>query len=153
MLDHIYQRRKKNISLTPLIDVVFILLMFFMLTSSFIKEKQFELRSPATNAAATDSKVQRVWLTDNGELIGADAEAITAYALGQFDTQKSLTVHPENQTTLQATVTALEFLKSKGFQSVNLSRAYTASAPSLDVVSTQAKGNSDLGIARSKRDE
>jgi biopolymer transport protein ExbD len=39
-------RRKNPISLTPLIDVVFILLVFFMLASSFQKTRTVELQPP-----------------------------------------------------------------------------------------------------------
>ncbi|MBL4822153.1 MAG: biopolymer transporter ExbD [Colwellia sp.] len=46
-------RTKKSISLTALIDVVFILLMFFMLTSTFIKWRKVELQT----AAAGDNVV------------------------------------------------------------------------------------------------
>jgi len=37
------QRQRNIISLTPLIDVVFILLIFFMLVSSFVEWRYFEL--------------------------------------------------------------------------------------------------------------
>lgn len=40
--------RKNPISLTPLIDVVFILLLFFMLSSSFQKWRQVNISAPAS---------------------------------------------------------------------------------------------------------
>lgn len=40
-------RRRAVISLTPLIDVVFILLIFFMLASSFLNWRSIELAAPA----------------------------------------------------------------------------------------------------------
>lgn len=40
-------RRRACISLTPLIDVVFILLVFFMLASSFLDERAFQVDAPA----------------------------------------------------------------------------------------------------------
>jgi biopolymer transport protein ExbD len=40
-------RRRLRISLTPLIDVVFILLVFFMLASSFLDERAFQVAAPA----------------------------------------------------------------------------------------------------------
>lgn len=40
-------RRRARISLTPLIDVVFILLIFFMLASSFLDERAIKLAAPA----------------------------------------------------------------------------------------------------------
>jgi len=40
-------RRRARIGLTPLIDVVFILLVFFMLASSFIDRRAIEVNAPA----------------------------------------------------------------------------------------------------------
>lgn len=42
-------------SLTPLIDVVFILLVFFMLASSFADERRLQLQSTSSGAAAGES--------------------------------------------------------------------------------------------------
>ena len=44
-------RRRPLISLTPLIDVVFILLVFFMLASSFLDWRSIDLNAPAQTAA------------------------------------------------------------------------------------------------------
>ncbi|WP_018935113.1 biopolymer transporter ExbD [Thioalkalivibrio sp. ALJ24] len=45
-------RRRNLISLTPLIDVVFILLVFFMLASSFLDWRAVELEAPAEAGGA-----------------------------------------------------------------------------------------------------
>ena len=45
-------RRRALISLTPLIDVVFILLVFFMLASSFLDWRAIDLTAPATASGA-----------------------------------------------------------------------------------------------------
>ena len=42
------RRRKKEIDLTPMLDVVFIMLIFFIVTSSFVKEPGVELDKPVT---------------------------------------------------------------------------------------------------------
>ena len=47
------KRRRIPISLTPLIDVVFILLVFFMLASSFQKTRSVELIPPKEGKAKT----------------------------------------------------------------------------------------------------
>ncbi|MTI08718.1 ExbD/TolR family protein [Curvivirga aplysinae] len=52
-----YKRRKLMISLTPLIDVVFILLIFFMLASSFAKNHSLELNIPANGTANAKSDI------------------------------------------------------------------------------------------------
>ncbi len=46
------RRRRALISLTPLIDVVFILLVFFMLASSFLDWRSIALTPPSAGAAA-----------------------------------------------------------------------------------------------------
>ena len=45
------RRRRPLISLTPLIDVVFILLVFFLLASSFLDWRAIDLSAPAEAAA------------------------------------------------------------------------------------------------------
>ena len=48
---------ESEINLTPLIDVVFLLLIFFMVTTTFSKEAQIKLKLPeATSAEKVDSK-------------------------------------------------------------------------------------------------
>ena len=44
-----YREEEVAISLTPLIDVVFLLLIFFMVSTSFSKESQINLRLPSSN--------------------------------------------------------------------------------------------------------
>ena len=51
-------RGRAKISLTPLIDVVFILLVFFMLASNFQQERNIELTTPASGAGKTSLAVQ-----------------------------------------------------------------------------------------------
>ena len=44
-----YQEEEVGISLTPLIDVVFLLLIFFMVSTTFSKESQLNLRLPTSD--------------------------------------------------------------------------------------------------------
>ena len=48
-------RKKSTISMTALIDLVFILLMFFMLTSTFVKWKQVPLATASVSTENTSS--------------------------------------------------------------------------------------------------
>ena len=47
-------RRKLNLPLTPLIDVVFILIIFFMLTTSFMRIESLELLLPSAGKVKSD---------------------------------------------------------------------------------------------------
>lgn len=45
------QRNRKVVSLTPLIDIVFLLLVFFMLTAHFVKEQALDITLPEAESA------------------------------------------------------------------------------------------------------
>lgn len=45
------QRRRKTPSLTPLIDIVFLLLVFFMLTAHFIDDQSLDIALPEAESA------------------------------------------------------------------------------------------------------
>jgi len=53
LLDKASQKHRKMISLTPLIDVVFILLLFFMLSTNFTRWHQINLQSATSNEIQT----------------------------------------------------------------------------------------------------
>ena len=64
----LYTRRRSRIGMTALIDVVFILLMFFMLTSSFNQWKAVDFRSPVAVENQSADSAQLVVLGVNGTL-------------------------------------------------------------------------------------
>ena len=61
-------RRKHAISLTPLIDVVFILLVFFMLATSFTDWRAVTLATGTSDATASDIPPAVVRVDANGAL-------------------------------------------------------------------------------------
>ncbi|MGE0754154.1 MAG: ExbD/TolR family protein [Alphaproteobacteria bacterium] len=65
-------RTFNNLNLTPLIDVLFILIIFFMLTTSFMKIESLELILPSATAAApktsTSNDVVRIFIHSDGEM-------------------------------------------------------------------------------------
>ncbi len=83
-------RSTARIGLTPLIDVVFILLLFFMLTSTFAERRIMELSTPSTapSAVEADTEIVRIRLDTkglslNGEPVEADALANALAAIGE----------------------------------------------------------------------
>ncbi|MEZ4464292.1 MAG: biopolymer transporter ExbD [bacterium] len=58
-----------GVDISPLIDMVFILLIFFMVTTTFVKDAQVELERPsAASAKAASTKAIRVTLDQRGEV-------------------------------------------------------------------------------------
>jgi len=120
-------RRKAAISLTALIDVVFILLMFFMLTSSFIHQKAMNINIPAPSAAqSSDDVPQLLVLKDDGsfsffaaraDATGQDAPSLNGL-MSAISQQQPLVVLPHSQVSLQRMVETLRSLKQNGIQAV-----------------------------------
>ena len=63
------KRGMRGLPLTPLIDVVFILIIFFMLTSSFMRNESLELILPSKGGKAAEKQdVVRLYLYENGDM-------------------------------------------------------------------------------------
>lgn len=57
-----------TIDIGPMIDIVFILLIFFMVTTTFVKDMKLELERPkASSSVAASSKAIRLFVDENGD--------------------------------------------------------------------------------------
>lgn len=66
--------RKPEVDISPLIDVVFILLIFFMVTTTFVKDTQVDLERPsASSGSAASTKALRIVVDRAGGLWLGDA--------------------------------------------------------------------------------
>lgn len=65
-----YRRSSHIPNLTPLIDIVFLLLIFFMLTSHFVEDESLSIDLPEAESATTvaDDKTLEVMIDENGQL-------------------------------------------------------------------------------------
>ncbi|MGM0702124.1 MAG: ExbD/TolR family protein [Pseudomonadota bacterium] len=71
-----------EVNLTPMLDVVFIMLIFFIVTTSFIKESGVEIDRPESNAASPRPDAQvMVAITPEGA-VWVDGEAVDAHRVG-----------------------------------------------------------------------
>ncbi len=138
-------RSAKKLGLTALIDVVFILLMFFMLTSSFVQWRSFDLASTGTAAPTTTnsstpallivhedgsltgvlSMEQHHWPSLDSALLDGPQGLQAGFALHQQTPENSstLTLLPEPQVNVQRLVTLMARLKESGIRNLNLGDA------------------------------
>ena len=116
------------ISITPLIDVVFILLVFFMLASSFLDWRTIELKLPAkANSAAATEPVLVVTIED-GETLKLNGAAVTeddfVPHLVQHlrdDPERPVLIFAPESVALQRSVEVLEKVTAAGGRNVSLS--------------------------------
>ena len=124
------RRRPAGIRLTPLIDVVFILLVFFMLASSFMDWRGFDLGLPAADARAdpdTRPIVVRV-LADGGFRLGGldvapDALASRVAGVLEESADRPVVVRADAGAPIQATVRALDRLHAGGIEAASLAES------------------------------
>lgn len=120
-------KRRGAISLTPLIDVVFILLMFFMLTTSFVQERQLELSSPTASTSEMTVPPQIIWLDSSGNLgmESPGAPPLSDSSLKNLiDRNHPAVIRPAEKANIQGIVTALARLKRLGIDELSLGRPY-----------------------------
>lgn len=68
--------RREDIDISPLIDMVFILLIFFMVTTTFVKDMKVDLERPgAASAKAASTKALRIHI-DAGANIYVDGSPV-----------------------------------------------------------------------------
>ncbi len=111
------RRRRALIGLTPLIDVVFILLVFFMLASSLQPYSSISLGAPAeTGGRAMEGEAIVIDIHGNDVALGgermplADAVPLVRQRIGG-DADARVMLRPAAGTTLQRTVTVLDALR------------------------------------------
>ncbi|OUR74405.1 biopolymer transporter TolR [Methylophaga sp. 41_12_T18] len=125
LLDINHAQRRKAISLTPLIDVVFILLLFFMLTSTFTQWQQINLLTPAESDNQTPV-LRVIKLESNNGLVSfegrklnsSNKKLLTAFIAEDSKATYIITVAKGIKT--QAAVSLLDNLKQSGASQVSL---------------------------------
>ncbi len=112
---------RRRLSLTPLIDVVFLLLVFFMLSSSFIHWRRVDLQAGVESAHAEPQSTEERWVTvrvngcgDAG--VTLDGKPVALDAIGQrlsgFDLDHThARVIVEDETALMCLVGVLDALE------------------------------------------
>lgn len=79
------QKKMASLNLTPLIDVLFMLIIFFMLTTTFMRVESLELILPSAGGKAAESQeVVHVFVYANGDL------SLGSRRLTQVELQESL---------------------------------------------------------------
>ena len=120
---------RRRLSLTPMIDVVFLLLVFFMLVSSWIDFGGIELAAsrPTVGASAFEGALLvRVWeqrsLDLNGQPVTLTQLRRRLNATLSRDPSREVIVTPEAEVPLQQLVAVLDEARGAGASRISLKR-------------------------------
>ena len=118
-----------EINITPMLDIVFILLIFFIVTTSFVKEKGLEVSRPAQTPKKeiSQDKGPIVVRIDSGSLISVKGRVLEPGAVrANLEREKAekpgapliIAAHPDADT--EALVVILDAAEAVGIESVNV---------------------------------
>jgi biopolymer transport protein ExbD len=127
-----------SINLTPLIDVVFLLLIFFMVTTTFTRETQLEVSLPeAESAQAVAQEQERIDVVINAEglysvngqaLVNAQALTLRRAITELVGEQRAIpfVITADAQTPHQAVVSAMDVAGQLGFSQLRITTQESA---------------------------
>jgi len=125
-------KAEPEVNMTSLIDVVLLLLVFFMVSTSFVKQSQISIRLPEADSTAIVEEVaeqldimiteQGTFLINGRELINNRPETIrnALQKLSAGNTRMPLTISADGNTPHQYVVTAMDVAGKLGFVKINI---------------------------------
>jgi len=121
------ERKKVEIPLTPLIDIVFLLLIYFLLTTNFLVEEGIKVNLPQARASAPRIKTEIIVRVDRqGKTFFADQE-VTLAALSSLlkekigsDGDRLVVIKADREVVLNAAVKVMDVARAAGAARLSL---------------------------------
>ena len=120
-------KTKKWVSMTPLIDIVFLLLIFFMLTTNFIHQNSILLQVPNSTALKNSWQDAILVRPDKNGLVRINADKIKLSELDKklpmilaSSKTKRVVVQPYQNVELQTLVDVLDKVRDSGALAISL---------------------------------
>ena len=129
-----FQRSLKeevSVNMTPLIDVVFLLLIFFMVTTTFSRNTNLLINLPEATGELTEQQPVEIeiiiaqsgtYSVNGRQLVNSQIETLmrTVAEVSGGDTSIPLIITADASTTHQSVVTAMDAVAQLGFTSLNI---------------------------------
>lgn len=124
------ERGLKSIDFTPLIDVVFLLLIFFMLTSSFIFQPGIRVNLPRAITSEALSEKNIIITVTAENLLYIDGKLTTISELytklkGLADLRRSILIKADEKASLGRVVKIWDICRRAGISKVNIATSQT----------------------------
>ncbi len=120
-------RIHSHLDIAPLIDIVFLLLVFFMLTSTFLKPEAIDLELPeSASAEASDETPIVVALNAEGEMsLNNEPVSVTDLRAGiqsllKENTDQAVTLKSDAHTEVQLLLQVMDEIRAAGGRNISL---------------------------------
>lgn len=121
-------KEETEINLTPMLDVVFIMLIFFIVTTSFVKESGVQINRPSAATANKKEKANILIAIRNNHEIWIDKRMIDIRAvrsnierLKASNTQNSVVIQADKDAKTGTLVKVMDQIRMAGIQNISLS--------------------------------
>ena len=124
------EAKSQDIDLAPLLDVVFILLIFFIVTTAFVRETGVDVEKPtAISSEKLQKSVYLLAITASGEVfyggtnIGVDGTRATLMQLYRSNV-RPLVIQADKTVPTELLVKVIDQAKLAGVEKINIATAY-----------------------------
>lgn len=138
-----FRRRHREaieVNLTPLIDVVFLLLIFFMVSTTFTRETQLSIDLPEAQGKPRESTEQQIEIlvdesgnfrVNGEELVDSSMRTLQAaiYKISAGDTTLPMTISADADAAHKNVVQAMDAAGQMGFVHLSITTRQPAEAP------------------------
>ncbi|NYS61404.1 ExbD/TolR family protein [Vreelandella salicampi] len=112
-----------EVNLTPMLDVVFIMLIFFIVTTSFIKESGVEIERPESSAASPRPDAQVLVAVTPEGAVWVDGRPVDLHRVGQtvaeiVTGEGSVVIQADRDATTGVLIEVMDRLQSAGVDQV-----------------------------------
>lgn len=121
---HKRQTQQAELDMTPMLDIVFIMLIFFIVTTSFVKESGVEVNSPQAQTGTTQNANIFVAITAEGEVWidkrPVDLRSVRSIVarLHAQNPQSSVVIQSDNQARTRELVSVMDQIRMAGIDNV-----------------------------------
>lgn len=124
---HVTEDEETGIDMTPMLDIVFIMLIFFVVTASFVKETGIDINRPQAKTAITKETANIKIAIDNEDVIWIDRQQVDERSVKAIlerlhieNPQGGLIVQADRQSTNDKLVRVMDAARQAGITSISI---------------------------------
>ncbi|MBA52941.1 MAG: biopolymer transporter ExbD [Pseudomonadales bacterium] len=124
---HVTEDDEANIDMTPMLDIVFIMLIFFVVTASFVKETGIDINRPQAKTATTKETANIKIAIDGTDTIWIDRHRVDERSVRPLlermhmeNPQGGLIVQADRRSTNEKLVQVMDAARQAGISSISI---------------------------------
>ena len=125
---HSKTKEETEINLTPMLDVVFIMLIFFIVTTSFVKEAGIQVNRPSAATSEQKAKANIMVAIRNNNEIWIDKRMVDIRAvraniekLKALNSQNSIVIQSDKESKTDILIKVMDQIRLAGIKEISIS--------------------------------